>query len=113
MYDIFPFPRIMGDTPEKREAELINYLNQFKETLEFALTNIGQENLSSELLAMINKSGAGIVQNEEELSQIANSYTPVYDFIDSDFVRGLIESKLSNISFSVNFETGCLEYKLP
>lgn len=93
MVDMFPFPRITGETPEKQIAELISYLIQFKETLEFALGNISMENLSPDLVNKINNLGANIEQSnlsrEDELVQIANHTS----------------------QFTVNFDTGNLDYE--
>ena len=82
MFDVLPFPRIIGDTPEKQIGEILSYLIQFKETLEFALANITEENLSPNLVSSLNGSGANV----------SNGNTAV--------------------KFSVNFNTGCLEYTI-
>ena len=94
MFDILPFPRITGNTPEEKVAELINYLIQFKETLEFALMNISAENLSPDLINRLNALGADIekshTEREEELSQISKT----------------------SVTVNVNYETGHLEYAI-
>jgi hypothetical protein len=94
MIDMFPFPRITGETPEKQIAELISYLIQFKETLEFALGNISMENLSPDLVNKINNLGANIEQSnlskEDEFAQIAKHTS----------------------QFTVNLETGNLDYEI-
>lgn len=47
MYDILPFPPNITATDAKEQvSQLYNYLNQFKEALEFILTNISVDNLS-------------------------------------------------------------------
>lgn len=75
MYDLLPFPRLPDGTPEEQIKELYSYLIQFKETLEFALTNINQENLSPEFLAKIEKLIAYIdsdkAERENEYAQLA------------------------------------------
>ena len=40
MYDKLPFPRIASTKPEEQMHELIDYLAQFKEALEFELMEI-------------------------------------------------------------------------
>lgn len=74
MVDLFPFPKLNGTTPEAQIAELVRYLTEFKELLEFELRNISMENLSSELRDKINGLGVNIEQTnenrEEELAQI-------------------------------------------
>lgn len=76
MFDILPFPRISGSTPEEQIPEIIKYLNQFKESLEFILMNIGTENLSSELKTRLSEIEKSITDNrkdiEEEIAQISN-----------------------------------------
>ena len=76
MLDLLPFPRLTGDTPEKQISELVNYLVQFKETLEFALMNISTENLSPELVNKLNELGAGIeksnMDRDEGIMQISS-----------------------------------------
>lgn len=77
MIDLLPFPRITGDTPEKQVSELVHYLVQFKETLEFALMNISIDNLSPDLVKKLNELEANIKQSNEEkeseLAQISKS----------------------------------------
>ena len=115
MVDMLPFPRIMGDTPEKQIGELINYLVQFKETLEFALMNISTENLSPDLVNKLNELGADIERShserESELAQIShgNSLT-IFDVLNSEAFKVSVKNEVSNIKFTVNFETGHLEY---
>ena len=53
MFDILPFPNITAKEPEERISQVIDYLLQFKEDLEFILTNLSTENLSPELQAKI------------------------------------------------------------
>ena len=100
MFDVLPFPRIMGDTPEKQINEILSYLIQFKETLEFALDNITEENLSPDLVALINGLGANVSGNstdkEAEFAQLKDT----------------VRNEISRLKFSVNFDTGCLEYTI-
>ena len=74
MVDLFPFPKLNGNTPEEQIAELVRYLTEFKELLEFELRNISMENLSPELINKIKGLGTDIEQTkenrEEELAQI-------------------------------------------
>lgn len=70
MRDILPFIRLTSKTPEGQISEIVFYLNQIKEDLEYILTNISMENLSPDIrerLDMISKyHGIG----EEELAQL-------------------------------------------
>jgi CII-binding regulator of phage lambda lysogenization HflD len=74
MVDLFPFPKLNGNTPEEQITELVRYLTDFKELLEFELRNISMENLSPELMNKIKGLGTDIEQTkenrEEELAQI-------------------------------------------
>ena len=91
MMDMLPFFRSVEKTPEKKIDEIITYLIQFKEAIEFALTNITADNLSPDLVAKINSLGSDIsrISNEkaEELAQLPGK-----------------------INFRINYETGYLEY---
>lgn len=108
MVDMFPFPSVTEGTPEKQIAELLNYLIQFKETLEFALTNISAENLSPDLIKKLNDLGTNIevsnTNREEEITQISNNAITLSDVINQ------IDKKLGGITFSINYDTGHLEY---
>ena len=53
MFDILPFPNITAKEPDERINQVVDYLLQFKEDLEFILTNLSTENLSPELQARI------------------------------------------------------------
>lgn len=112
MYDMLPFPRIAGKTPEEQIAEINNYLIQFKETLEFILTNISTDNLSDELVSKLNSLGAEIEKNiknvDEQMQQVVSSKTlTVSDVVNSDAFKTAIET---SVTFTVNFDTGELEY---
>jgi hypothetical protein len=114
MYDMLPFPSVTSKTPEEQVAELTNYLIQFKETLEFILGNISVDNLSQELVQKLNDLGADIVKDRDEqdaqLSQIANKSLTVSDVINSDSFKTSVQSQISKIKFTVNMDTGNLEY---
>lgn len=114
MVDMLPFPRIISSTPEEQIAELVNYLVQFKETLEFALMNISTDNLSPDLINKLNELGANIeksyVDREDELTQISSNSLTVSDVCNSDIFKSAVESEVADITFAVNFDTGYLEY---
>lgn len=103
MNDILPFPSRLGNTPEEQIQEVYNYLIQFKEALEFVLDNISTENLSPDLLKMLNELGANIRENntirEEEIAQLSGNISNVNELI-------------WKIKFTVNFDTGHLEYTI-
>lgn len=117
MVDMFPFPSITSSTPEKQIAELLNYLIQFKETLEFALTNISTDNLSPELVSKLNEIGADIEKSnehrEEQITQVAIKSLTVSDVVNSGIFEAAVTNQIANIKFNVNFDTGYLEYSTP
>lgn len=116
MMDILPFPKVIGSTPKEQITELVDYLIQFKETLEFALMNISEENLSSDLINRLNELGINIEnsksERESELAQVSSkgSSLTVFDVINSDAFNIKLKNEVSNIKFNVNFNTGHLEY---
>lgn len=117
MVDMLPFPRITGATSEEKMSDIINYLIQFKETLEFALMNISTENLSPELVNQLNELGANIeksnVDREEEVAQLSKfSSITVSDVCNSALFKNEIDNRISKITFNVNFDTGELEYSI-
>jgi predicted nucleic acid-binding protein len=91
--------------------EMINFLIQFKETLEFILANIGIDNLSDELVNKLNSLGAEIEKTnevkEEEMQQVSNKMLTVSDVINSEAFKSALTNEYQ---FTVNFDTGNLEY---
>ena len=111
MVDMLPFPNVTAKRPEEQVAELTGYLIQFKETLEFILTNISKENLSVDLLRTLESLGADVAKSNEErtdaMAQMASKALTVPDVINSAAFRAALDREYR---FSVNFETGNLEY---
>ena len=114
MYDLLPFPSIMEKTPEKQILELTSYLIQFKESLEFILTNIGTENLSPELMAQLQNlstaNGGNTSIMQEEFTQLASRSLTISDVINSDVFKQSVKDISGDVEFTINFETGNLEY---
>ena len=81
MMDLFSFPYVKGKTPEEQIPEIINYLVQFKETLEFELAELSSRSTHT-------ASGEGSASGEQYISMPMSS----------------------KVTFRVNFETGHLEY---
>ena len=115
MVDILPFPRITANTSEGQIAELTNYIVQLKEALEFVLGNISTDNLSADLIKKLNELGANIDQSnkerEEEMAQVSVKTLTVSDVCNSDIFKASVNSQISGITFSVNFNTGYLEFE--
>ena len=152
MYDMLPFPNITATTVEEQTKQINNYLIQFKETLEFILTNISTDNLSPALIDKLNSLGAEIEKTTEEttdqIQQVSNKAITVSDVINSQAFKAAVpqeylvsaeqiqtsdesgginiyaiedaSGKVSqftvkngetpNVAFTVNFETGNLDY---
>lgn len=112
MQDMLPFPNMLSNRPvEEQVTEINNYLIQFKETLEFILTNISTENLSQELVDKLNSLGAEITKNyetiDEQVQQVSIKTLTVSDVINSDAFKMALDREYE---FTVNFETGTLDY---
>jgi cysteine synthase len=120
---MLPFPNIEAKSIEELSFQTNNYLIQFKETLEFILANIGPDNLSSDLIEKLNSLGAEVEktveETEDQFQQVAGNALTVADVINSNAfkeatVTNVINStsfkEATDVEFSVNFETGNLEY---
>ena len=115
MMDMLPFPKVSGNTPEEQIVSLVNYMTQFKETLEFAFMNISTENLSPDLVNMLNELGAGIEKSneerEDEVAQISTKALTISDICNSDMFKDAVAiEQTKDITFNVNYDTGYLEY---
>ena len=117
MLDMFPFLRLTGNTPEEQIASIVDYLIQFKETLEYAINDISTDNLSPELIKKLNDLGADIEktknESEEEIAQVSVNTLTISDVCESEQFKSAIVSETSKyVSFTINFDTGHLEYAL-
>lgn len=87
MYDMLPFPNITATDTKEQVAQINNYLIQFKETLEFILTNISADNLSADLIAKLNDLGSDIQKRDtergEELQQVSGRIITASDVVNS------------------------------
>ncbi len=157
MYDMFQFPNINAKTIEEQSAQINNYLIQFKENLEFILTNISTDNLSQDLIVKLNTLGADIEKSiedrDDQIQQVAaiksltvsdvinsesfkaalNGVTPSKYLVSAEQIKTSEEpeginiyaiedasgkitqftvknGKTPNVDFTVNFDTGNLEY---
>ena len=87
MYDMLPFPNITATDTKEQVAQINNYLIQFKETLEFILTNISADNLSADLIAKLNDLGSDIkkanTERGEEIQQVSGRIITASDVVNS------------------------------
>ncbi len=90
MYDILPFPNITASDVQGQVEQINNYLIQFKEELEFVLTNLGEDNLAESLVQTINalSESAGKTTDEETLQQVVQSGLRITDVINSNLFKG-------------------------
>ena len=110
MMDLLPFPNIIATEPKEQLAQLKDYLYQFKEDLEFILSNLNENNLSQELIDKLNSIGADIDKDDDDNDQLGQmKIVTVSDIINSTAFELALNRKIP--TFSVNFETGQLEYK--
>lgn len=76
MLDMLPFLMTTSPTTEGQVKEIIDYLAQFKEQLEFVLSNISERNLSASLKQKLKDMDDSIKSAErnrtEELAQVSN-----------------------------------------
>jgi len=114
MFDLLPFPNISGSSLEEVVFQVNNYLLQFKEALEFSLTNISTENLSQEVISILNQLnndiGRSVEERDDQLQQVVNNEISVFDVINSQSFKAALDNATSKVNFSVNFSTGNLEY---
>ena len=114
MYDMLPFPRITEKTAEGQVSELVSYITQLKESLEFILSNISVDNLSPELVERLQSLGTDIEKSnenrDEAVTQIAARSISISDVINSDLFEDAVKDISADVKFSVNFTTGYLEY---
>ena len=89
MYDILPFPNITATDTKEQVAQINNYLIQFKEELEFILTNIGEENLSDNLVQVLHslQNNTQVSADDDTLQQIAQSSLKISDVINSQLFK--------------------------
>lgn len=95
MQDLFEYPTITTSKSEEQIKELVNYLVQFKETLEFTLANISADNLSSDLVSKLNTLGADIQRSnderEEQIQQVVNNGLTVSDVLNSEAYKASLK----------------------
>lgn len=120
MFDIFEYPNISAKDVVELSQQVNNYLVQFKETLEFVLTNISTDNLSVDLIAKLNSLGADIetskTEQEDQIRQVVNNALTVSDVLNSEAyeesLRSLRTDMEEDLKLTVNISTGNLEYTI-
>lgn len=94
MRDLLPFPMLRSTTPERQIEELVVYLVQLKEELEFILSNISEDNLSEALRKRLEGLGVSIgasdTRREDELQQVTSRIISVSDVVSSDVFKAAV-----------------------
>lgn len=76
MFDVLPFLMPTSPTTEGQVKEIIDYLAQLKEQLEFVLSNISEKNFSESFKQKLKEMDDSIKSAEknrtEELAQVSN-----------------------------------------
>lgn len=101
MYDMLPFPNITATDTKEQVVQINNYLIQFKETLEFILTNISVDNLSQDLINKINSLGAEVQKTQsdrdEELQQVTHKILTASDVVNSSAYQADLDARDAKI----------------
>ena len=91
MFDRFSFPNITGDSADEKIAGIYNYLLQLKEELEFELSSISMDNLSTEIVNKFNEIGSDIEKSisdrEDQVHQVVTNALTVSDVINSELFK--------------------------
>ena len=96
MRDLLPFPMLRSTTPERQIEELVIYLVQLKEELEFILSNISEDNLSETLRKRLEGLGVSIgasnKNRKDELLQVTARLISVRDVVGSDVFKEAVKN---------------------
>ncbi|MEE1351572.1 MAG: hypothetical protein UHM23_05930 [Clostridia bacterium] len=96
MRDLLPFPMLRSTTPERQIEELVIYLVQLKEELEFILSNISEDNLSETLRKRLEGLGVSIgasnKNRKDELLQVTSRLISVRDVVGSDVFKEAVKN---------------------
>ena len=89
MYDILPFPNITATDAKDQVAQINSYLIRLKEELEFILTNIGEDNLSNNLVQLLHalQNNTQMSMDDESIQQIVQNGIKITDVINSDLFK--------------------------
>lgn len=92
------YPNITAPDTVGQIQQIVSYLFQLKEQLEFILSNIGEENLSLELRKELNSLGAEIQltqtdfnNNTQRMESVANKQLTVSDVINSSQYQASVQ----------------------
>lgn len=115
MFDTLPFPNMTAKDAEERSKQTIDYLLQLREELVFILDSI----VSGDFSKVTTQTEA--VKALEEISNASGNELTVAEVINSaafkaslngvkETIPTEINKGLAKIKFTVNFDTGNLEY---
>lgn len=125
-FDTLPFPNITAKDAEERSKQTVDYLIQFKEELEFILNSIARgeySSLSTKLTQATETQNISPSNNDLTVAEVINSaaFKGAINSVKEDIpaevekevdekLPGLVDEGLQNLKFTVNFESGNLEY---
>jgi hypothetical protein len=111
MPNLHVIPRFNGLEEDKKLSAIERFVVAFWEDVERALSDIGSDNLSSELYDKLNSLGASLEKNKTEINENARGGTQgevnIMDIVTSALFKNAVKGLLN---FRVNFDTGELEY---
>lgn len=90
-----PFPNVGGNNDTERIEQIVAYLLQLRDELDFILSNITLDNLSKEVLEKIESVNQNIKKTEEtqedQIQQVLNSVLKVDDVLNSKQFKNVLE----------------------
>lgn len=126
MFDTLPFPNMTAKDAEERSRQTIDYLLQFREELVFILDSIVEGEygrltaLSSAQTSVVEKVTASS-ENNLTVAEVVNSaafksaLNGVKESIPEEVEKRLpkeVEKQFPAIEFTINYDTGELEYTI-
>ena len=103
MFDTLPFPNMTAKDADERSRQTVEYLFQLREELVFILESM----VSGEYGKIL--SNASAAKEVEELVGSQGGLT-VAEVINSAAFKSALAGSAQDLTFTVNFETGNLEY---
>ena len=105
MFDVLPVPNITAKDNGEKITQVVDFLFQFREELEFLLTGIASGDYAR-LTTKPTIENTSVASTERQLT--------VAEVINSAAFKAALEGVkgMSEIVFLINFETGNLEYEI-
>ena len=95
MLNLLPFPNINGNNDTEKIEQIIAYLMQLKEEVEYSLTHITLDDLTEEVKNKIESVNQNIKETEstqeEQIQQLLNSVLKVDDVLASNKFNDVLQ----------------------